>query len=128
SYVGAIPIKHYAGVPAMYKILVPYILPEEVTKVIVLDSDVLFNHNVLDLWKEFGLFKPQQVFGAACEQITYCPHSCSGDDTNIPLFGINSGVVLMNLTELRRINWWYQWQQEVLKEVTEFGYLPIAEQ
>ncbi|KER32254.1 hypothetical protein T265_12829 [Opisthorchis viverrini] len=121
SYVGAIPIKHYAGVPAMYKILVPYILPEEVTKVIVLDSDVLFNHNVLDLWKEFGLFKPQQVrvsglpillgskshwtqlthlnnsqsrpakllsvkqvFGAACEQITYCPHSCSGDDTNIP--------------------------------------------
>ncbi|TGZ63254.1 hypothetical protein CRM22_007036 [Opisthorchis felineus] len=128
SYVGAIPINHYAGTPAMYKILAPYILPEEVTKVIVLDSDVIFNYNVLELWKEFERFKPQQVFGAACEQITYCPYSCSSDDTHLPLFGINSGVVLMNLTELRRTNWWYQWQQEVLKEVTDLGYLPVAEQ
>ncbi|KAA3674227.1 uncharacterized protein DEA37_0007133, partial [Paragonimus westermani] len=48
--------------------------------------------------------------------------------SSLKYFGINSGMMLMNLTELRRINWWFLWQKEVLKEINEIGYLPIADQ
>ncbi|GAA54896.1 glycosyltransferase-like protein LARGE [Clonorchis sinensis] len=127
-YVASIPTRYFAGTPPLYKLLAPYILPEDVTKVIALDSDVLFNYNVLDLWKEFGQFKPGQAFGAVCEQITFCPYSCPKEDLPFPTFGINTGVLLMDLAELRRINWWQLWRQELLKEVNEWGYLPAGEQ
>ncbi|TGZ63252.1 hypothetical protein CRM22_007035 [Opisthorchis felineus] len=127
-YVESIPTRRFASIAPLYKLLAPYILPEEVKKIIALDSDVLFNYNVLDLWREFGQFKLGQAFSAACEQITFCPYSCPKEDLPFPAFGINTGVLLMDLAELRRINWWQLWRQEVLKEVTEYGNLPAGEQ
>ncbi|KER32255.1 hypothetical protein T265_12830, partial [Opisthorchis viverrini] len=261
-YVESIPTRHSAGTPPLYKLLAPYILPEDVKKIIALDSDVLFNYNVLNLWKEFGQFKSGQsqsvpqgcarisvrgreassqgcsirigwysdqsrhafvwfgkyssktngplglqkyklreqtgshvdshmctksaingrttsrpnggsilsckyvlqsdstnsvidltfqetrrgftrrhyshapsvvftvtlAFGAVCEQVTFCPYSCPKEDLPFPTFGINTDVLLMDLAELRRINWWQLWRQEVLKEVNEWGFLPAGEQ
>ncbi|KAF5394343.1 hypothetical protein PHET_11760 [Paragonimus heterotremus] len=97
-------------------------------QIIVVDADTIWNHDIADLWKQFDHFKPGQAIGAVCEQVRYCPQSCSSNETYLPYFGINSGMMLMNLTELRRINWWSLWQNEVMKEVDESGYLPIADQ
>ncbi|KAG5448584.1 LARGE xylosyl- and glucuronyltransferase 2 [Clonorchis sinensis] len=55
------PNSHHSGIPSMMKLLVPVILPSTVEKVIVMDSDMLFNHNVLELWELFYRFNSTQV-------------------------------------------------------------------
>ncbi|KAF8571135.1 hypothetical protein P879_03083 [Paragonimus westermani] len=128
KYIGSIPVNHYAGISALGKLIVPYVIPTSIDKIIVVDVDTIWNHDIIDLWRQFDQFKREQAIGAVCEQVRYCPQSCPSNATYLPYFGINSGMMLMNLTELRRINWWFLWQKEVLKEINETGYLPVADQ
>ena len=74
---------------------------------IYLETDVLFTRPPEDLWKVFNKFNASQLAALAHE----------GENTPIGWYnkfalhpyygqlGINSGVMLMNLTRMRKINW-----------------------
>ncbi|KER32472.1 hypothetical protein T265_01523 [Opisthorchis viverrini] len=59
--------KHRSGVAALSKMLIPDVLPTNVTKAIVLDTDILLNADILELWKLFDNFDQHQIFGMAWE-------------------------------------------------------------
>ncbi|KAA3680372.1 uncharacterized protein DEA37_0010259 [Paragonimus westermani] len=77
---------HHSGIPSLMKLLVPVILPDEVEKAIVMDSDMLFNHNVLELWELFEQFNSSQAIGLSwtlkaplpgCQYFRYTPITVS---------------------------------------------------
>ena len=54
----------------LYKPLLHLVLPEHLSRVIVLDTDLFLFEDVLGLWREFDAFQPGELLGVAAEQ---CP-------------------------------------------------------
>jgi hypothetical protein len=89
---------HTKGVGRLYmcKPMLHQILPLSVTRVIVLDSDVVLLKDVGQLWRLFDDFHGQQLVGMAYEQ------------QPVPLYGeygtlgVNGGVQLLDLEGMRR--------------------------
>ncbi|KAL8614265.1 hypothetical protein ACOMHN_007603 [Nucella lapillus] len=71
-----------------HRLFLPSFLPE-VDAVIYLDSDILLLSPVEQVWSVFGQFDDQQMIAAAQESQS----------------GLNSGVLLMNLTRMRHSTW-----------------------
>ncbi|TGZ49918.1 hypothetical protein CRM22_010892 [Opisthorchis felineus] len=90
----------------LLKLFAPKILNDEVEKVIILDANVLIVANIGELWDHFDQFNSEQAIGAVCEQGQDCSRSCSTGDGEFPTHGINTGLLLLNLNELRRLEWW----------------------
>lgn len=74
-----IPNKHYSGLYGLLKLVLPNILPLSLARVIVLDTDVTFSSDIVELWAFFGHFSgetpatlPQPVPAPAS------PGPCSG--------------------------------------------------
>ncbi|TGZ49921.1 hypothetical protein CRM22_010894 [Opisthorchis felineus] len=109
--IGRARTKHYAGYSAMMKLMAPYILDSNVQKVIVLDVDLLFNDDIKELWKYFNQFQPGEAIGAVCEQSGECQESCSSQA--VPPQGINTGVMLLDVSELRAKEWRKMWWTEL---------------
>ena len=61
--VGWIPNKHYSGIYGLLKLTLPKILPSKLTKVIVLDTDVVLATDISRLWQLFADFKSQEALG-----------------------------------------------------------------
>ncbi|VDP90569.1 unnamed protein product [Echinostoma caproni] len=99
-----IPNKHRAGIYAMLRLIITDILPSSVEKVIVLDTDTLFNYNILDLWKQFEKFTPQQIVG------------------------VNGGVLLLHLKKMRHNMWSTLWLSELFYAISRQGTLYNGEQ
>ncbi|CAH8649419.1 unnamed protein product [Dicrocoelium dendriticum] len=59
---------HNAGTAATVKLVIPCVLPRWVEKIIVVDSDMLLNANLQDLWQQFDLFDRHQAIAMAAEQ------------------------------------------------------------
>ncbi|XP_028634394.1 LARGE xylosyl- and glucuronyltransferase 2 isoform X4 [Grammomys surdaster] len=51
-----IPNKHYSGLYGLMKLVLPRILPLSLARVIVLDTDVTFSSDIVELWAFFGHF------------------------------------------------------------------------
>ncbi|XP_076785404.1 xylosyl- and glucuronyltransferase LARGE2 isoform X4 [Arvicanthis niloticus] len=51
-----IPNKHYSGLYGLMKLVLPSILPLSLARVIVLDTDVTFSSDIVELWAFFGHF------------------------------------------------------------------------
>ena len=93
------------SVGAMYRLFVSHILPREVEKIIYLDSDIVVNLDIVELWRiELG----DKIFGAVTaflnksgiqEALEYPPLCQNGVVKHEDYF--NSGVLIMNLTLLR---------------------------
>ncbi|GAA47216.1 glycosyltransferase-like protein LARGE [Clonorchis sinensis] len=109
--IGHARTKHYAGYSAMMKLMAPYIVDSNVQKVIVLDVDLLFNDDIKELWKYFSQFEPGEAIGAVCEQSGECQASCSSPA--VPPQGINTGVMLLDVSELRAKEWRKMWWTEL---------------
>ena len=79
--------------------------------VIYIDTDILFLKPPEDLWNQFNNFNKRQVVGLAQEcgkGQEFCWYSKGPKRARHPYvhpYGVNSGVMLMNLTRLRRLNW-----------------------
>ncbi|TGZ66896.1 hypothetical protein CRM22_005112 [Opisthorchis felineus] len=120
-----IPDSHYAGVVTVAKMIVPDILPINLTKAIVLDTDILLNANILYLWDLFANFTQKQIFGAAWEP--YSDHPRCGEPP-IPTGGVNSGVVLMHLSRMREAGWSDMFIEETKKILLVYKDLSGGEQ
>ncbi len=49
-----VPNKHYSGVFGLLKLTLPDLLPKDLSRVIVLDTDVSLATDIAGLWREFG--------------------------------------------------------------------------
>ncbi|OQV14872.1 putative Glucoside xylosyltransferase 1 [Hypsibius exemplaris] len=76
--------------------------------VIYVDSDTIFLAPVEDLWEQFALMNDSQAIGMASEhEIGMEWDAHYGRLSHVPFvppLGVNSGVLLMNLTKLRAVN------------------------
>lgn len=91
---------------ASQRLFIPDIL-KGVDSLIYVDTDILFMRPMEDLWRFFNKFNETQVAGVTAEheepqagwynRFALHPY--------VPPYGINSGVMLMNLTRIRNSDW-----------------------
>lgn len=85
---------------------------KDIDSVLYIDTDALFLSPVDSLWSHFAQFNATQMVGLAAEHLDasagwynrYAKHPYYGE------LGVNSGVMLMNLTRLRD----FRWEQSIL--------------
>lgn len=124
-----IPNKHYSGIYGLMKLVLPKILPSYLQKVIVLDTDVTFASDIAELWKLFtslamavlGLVGNQSDWYLGKIWKNHLPWSALGR-------GFNTGVMLMNLEQLRQLDWMTMWRQIAEKELVTMLATSLADQ
>ncbi|VDO97581.1 unnamed protein product [Soboliphyme baturini] len=103
-----IPTFHHSSLSGLLKLTVPSILPQNLKKVILLDTDLIFLSDIGSLWDMFELFNSEQCLGIA-ENLSnwYLRKQISGKLSRWPAkgTGFNTGVVLMDLETLRVLSW-----------------------
>ncbi|KAF6769258.1 hypothetical protein AHF37_11816 [Paragonimus kellicotti] len=57
-----------------------------------------------------------------------CPQACQTEGNQLPLIGINSGIMLLDLRKLRQLNWTGLWKIERDLELTKRGTLAFLTQ
>ncbi|CAL8081871.1 unnamed protein product [Calicophoron daubneyi] len=105
-----VPTLHAAGSTPLLKLMIPEILPANVLKAIVIDSDLLFNDNIVDLWDHFDRFDEDQAYGCAWEQRGFYRDCKDAPSPPLPWHGLNSGVQLMDLVKMRQMYWHSLWR------------------
>ena len=86
---------------ATARLFIDFMLPK-VDAGIFLDTDILLMDDIKGLWEHFRQFSPSQVMGMAATENIYSTVE------NLPYFGppgvgLNAGVIMMNLTRMRRM-------------------------
>lgn len=79
-----------------------------VDAVLYVDTDTLFLQPPEDLWQLFGKFNSTQIAGVTseCQQgQSQCWYGDNAKHSFVHPRGINSGVMLMNLTRMRQVSW-----------------------
>lgn len=79
-----------------------------IDSVIYVDTDVLFLRPPEDLWEYFNNFNNTQIAGMVreCEPSTSnCWYNKQLSHPYVQPYGVNSGVMLMNLTRMRNLKW-----------------------
>ena len=92
---------------ASLRLFLTKLLPE-VDSVIYLDTDTLFLRPPEELWSYFQKFSSKQVAGLVneCdENQKFCWYKHHAKHPYVKPYGVNSGVMLMNLTRLRKMKW-----------------------
>jgi len=108
-----IPNKHYSGVYGLLKLTLPKILPKTLEKVIILDTDVTFATDIGKLWILFENFDNSQALGLVENQSDwYIPGKLWKNHRPWPALGrgLNTGVILMDLSKLRKQSWSQTWR------------------
>ncbi|CAH8619351.1 unnamed protein product [Schistosoma mattheei] len=96
--------KRSSDIKSCLKLLLPEILSKSVKQVIVLDTCLLLNTDINELWDHFRYFKSSQGYG------------------------YNSGVVLMDLAKLRSAAWNHLWMSAIKFVMKATRYLSAGEQ
>lgn len=129
SYVNWIPNKHYSGVYGLMKLVLPKILPLNLTKVIVLDTDITFATDIAELWKLFSKMTSESIALVENQSDWYLgklwkhhlPWPALGR-------GFNTGVMLLRLQKLREFNWSAIWKMVAEKELISMLSTSLADQ
>lgn len=89
-----------------------HVLPQNMMRIICLDSDLFFRADIRELFAEFDVFKSSTIFGLAREQQPVYRHvfhmfrdrnpgTKVGGPPPDGLTGFNSGIILINLHNMR---------------------------
>lgn len=122
--------KHYSGVFGLMKLTLPKTLPQNLTKVIVLDTDVTFATDIAELWKIFSILKRKKAIGLVENQSDWYlgklwknhrPWRAIGR-------GLNTGVILLDLQKLRDMQWMDLWKKIAEEELQTMLYTSLADQ
>ena len=92
---------------ASLRLFLAKLLPE-VDSVIYVDTDTLFLRPPEELWSYFKMFSSEQVAGLVneCEKgQKNCWYNQHAKHPYVKPYGVNTGVMLMNLTRLRKMSW-----------------------
>ena len=107
-----IPSLHYSGVYGLMKLVVPDVLPLSMEAVIMLDTDIMLNSDIALLWRFFADIKrKRKVLGIVENQSNWYLGNIWENHRPWPAVGrgFNTGVVLLNLGEMRRQGWGQMW-------------------
>lgn len=137
SQVSWISSRHYSHRYGLMKLVFLSVLLEnkELSKVILLDSDMLVLGNVNRLWLEFGNFnksKSKPVFGMVENQSDW--YLDSGRPYNAHIVwpaigrGFNSGLILVDLLELKNLRWQEIWHEVAESELISHFTTSLADQ
>lgn len=138
SDISWIPNKHYSGIFGLMKLILPKILPKELDKVIVLDTDITFASDILELWNLLDVMEESTSRGAMNEAVVGLVENQSDwylgkiwkNHRPWPALGrgFNTGVMLFNLSKLRSINWSLMWKMIAEKELMSMLSTSLADQ
>ncbi|KAF8567522.1 hypothetical protein P879_06517 [Paragonimus westermani] len=119
---------HYSGSRSYIKLYLPEILPSSVEKVIMLDTDMLVNRHICDLWAHFDRFNGTQAFAMVLETSPYYWSETGRKYWPSLGRGYNAGLVLFHLSRLRSMAWNSVWNESLHYLISNLGILPTAEQ
>ncbi|XP_065205204.1 xylosyl- and glucuronyltransferase LARGE2s-like [Planococcus citri] len=130
SDVAWIPNKHYSGIYGLLKLTLVKVLPKDLAKVIVLDTDVTFATDIAELWTLFHKFNSQQALGLVENQSNWYLGKIWRKHRPWPALGrgFNSGVMLLNLIKLRAIGWDELWRSVAEKDLITHFATSLADQ
>ncbi|MBD2593981.1 glycosyltransferase family 8 protein [Nostoc spongiaeforme FACHB-130] len=128
------PVSHHVSIAAYFRLLVAEVLPEILTKVLYIDSDIVFRHSIAELWK----LDIKELSHAAAIAIGMDDYPEKIDLPKDSLY-FNSGLMLINLDYWRKykifergceliqknpekLQWW---DQDVLNILLCHTWLPL---
>lgn len=125
-----IPNKHYSGVYGLMKLTLPKVLPSNLKRVIVLDTDVTFATDIAELWKIFSQLRDKQAIGLVENQSDWYLGKLWKNHRPWPALGrgYNTGVILLELGKLRKIGWGQLWRLVAEKDLTTLLSTSLADQ
>lgn len=125
-----IPNKHYSGIYGLMKLTLTKALPSNLSKVIVLDTDITFATDIAELWAVFGKFSDKQVIGLVENQSDWYLGNLWKNHRPWPALGrgFNTGVILLLLDRLRRLGWEQMWRLTAERELMSMLSTSLADQ
>ncbi|NXE56515.1 LARG2 glucuronyltransferase, partial [Casuarius casuarius] len=125
-----IPNKHYSGIYGLMKLTLTKALPSNLSKVIVLDTDITFATDIAELWAIFGKFSDKQVIGLVENQSDWYLGNLWKNHKPWPALGrgFNTGVILLLLDRLRRLGWEQMWRLTAERELMSMLSTSLADQ
>ncbi|KAM9239458.1 xylosyl- and glucuronyltransferase LARGE2 [Leptosomus discolor] len=125
-----IPNKHYSGIYGLMKLTLTKALPSNLSKVIVLDTDITFATDIAELWAVFGKFSDKQVIGLVENQSDWYLGNLWKNHKPWPALGrgFNTGVILLLLDRLRRLGWEQMWRLMAERELMSMLSTSLADQ
>lgn len=125
-----IPNKHYSGIFGLLKLTLPKVLPSSLEKVVVLDTDVTFVSDIMELWMLFHKFNRNQSIGLVDNQSDWYLGRLWKQHKAWPALGrgFNTGVILLHLERLRIANWEKLWRDVAKKNLITYRSTALADQ
>ncbi|XP_054828387.1 xylosyl- and glucuronyltransferase LARGE2 isoform X2 [Eublepharis macularius] len=125
-----IPNKHYSGIYGLMKLTLTKALPSDLSKVIVLDTDITFATDIAELWAVLGKFSDKQVIGLVENQSDWYLGNLWKNHKPWPALGrgFNTGVILLRLDHLRQIGWEQMWRLTAERELMNMLSTSLADQ
>ncbi|CAG9768004.1 unnamed protein product [Ceutorhynchus assimilis] len=125
-----VPNGHYSGNYGLLKLIFNRIVPSNVTtKLLILDTDLLVNDDIFNLWKHFDNFNYKQVIGIGENQSPYyLGQSNKANPWPAIGTGFNSGVMLYNLERLNSMNWDAVWVNLTKRFTLIYGQVNLGDQ
>ncbi|XP_073514949.1 xylosyl- and glucuronyltransferase LARGE2 isoform X1 [Phyllobates terribilis] len=125
-----IPNKHYSGIYGLLKLTLTKALPSDLSKVIVLDTDITFATDIAELWAIFRKFTGEQVLGLVENQSDWYLGNLWKNHKPWPALGrgFNTGVILLLLDKLRQISWEETWRLTAERELMSMLSTSLADQ
>ncbi|XP_075044317.1 xylosyl- and glucuronyltransferase LARGE2 [Mixophyes fleayi] len=125
-----IPNKHYSGIYGLMKLTLTKALPSDLSKVIVLDTDITFATDIAELWAIFRKFTGEQVLGLVENQSDWYLGNLWKNHKPWPALGrgFNTGVILLLLDRLRLIGWEEMWRLTAERELMSMLSTSLADQ
>ena len=116
-----IPNFHYSGVYGLMKLVVPQVFPTSLESIIMLDTDVMLNSDIALLWHFFvDIKRRRKLLGIVENQSNWYLGNLWENHHPWPAVGrgFNTGVVLLNLEEMRGQGWDNMWSTVARKHTS----------
>ncbi|XP_062052229.1 xylosyl- and glucuronyltransferase LARGE2 isoform X3 [Lepus europaeus] len=125
-----IPNKHYSGLYGLMKLVLPAVLPPDLARVIVLDTDVTFASDIAELWALFAHFSDKQLIGLVENQSDWYLGNLWRNHRPWPALGrgFNTGVILLWLGRLQQAGWEHMWKLTAKRELLTLPATSLADQ
>lgn len=129
-----IPSQHYSHRYGLMKVVFVSVLAEsnkDLTRVVLLDTDMLSLGNINSIWKEFKRMHERSdsaVFGLVDNLSDWYLNGVSRHVWPAMGRGFNTGLIMVDLTRFRSLNWRQLWRQVTEKELVSHLFTMLADQ